>query len=48
LLNEGDHQKQGSILGNNFIGDIMLGASAALILVVSTTFLLFCFGQAGP
>jgi len=32
-------------MGNNLIGDIMLGASAALIVLVATTFLLFCFGE---
>jgi hypothetical protein len=33
-------------LGKSFIGDIMVGASAAFVLVASTTFLLFCFGEA--
>ncbi len=33
-------------MGNNLIGDIMLGATAAFIVLVGTTFLLFCFGEA--
>ncbi len=33
-------------MGNPFWTDIMLGASAALVLVVSATFFLFCFGEA--